>query len=248
MSAVTDTDRWMSVDELAAAAGVAVRTVRFYTGKKLLPPPRLEGRTGYYGAHHLSRLELIGDLQDHGYTLAAVESFLERLPTDADPDEVAMFRALVAPWTPDVVELDVTEIERRLGRPATADDLDFLGIRHPGPGPHAVSLAAVGLLRELGSSDIPDAMYARSRALIDVHAQSLADELQELFRETVLRPYYAGPRGPAERARVQTVATQLRQVTGRALVLAFERAIDDLIRESVAGPAAPSDESITERR
>ena len=50
------------LDELARAAGVASTTVRLYRSRGLLPPPRLEGRTGWYDDAHLSRLCLIARL------------------------------------------------------------------------------------------------------------------------------------------------------------------------------------------
>lgn len=40
----------LTIDQLAAAVGLTVRTVRSYTTRGLLPPPRLRGRTGLYGA------------------------------------------------------------------------------------------------------------------------------------------------------------------------------------------------------
>ncbi|MEZ0163135.1 MerR family transcriptional regulator, partial [Streptomyces griseorubens] len=50
----------LTIDELAARAGVTVRTVRFYGTKGLLPPPVLgPRRVGRYGREHLARLELI---------------------------------------------------------------------------------------------------------------------------------------------------------------------------------------------
>lgn len=225
----------LSVDELAASCGVPVRTIRFYTGKKLLPPPRLEGRTGRYDDRHLARLELIRDLTDHGYTLSAVESFLERLPLDADADEIAMFGALVAPWTPDSTTMSTAALATALGRTPTDLDLAILGVDADADGPHRVSAAAIGLLRELGSSDIPEEMFRASGLLLHQHVTALADELQEVFRQTVLRPYHDGPRTPADRERVRAVAAQLREVTSRSLVVAFQRAIDQLIRDSLQG-------------
>src|SRR5688572_21807008 len=84
-----------TVDELAAAAGVTVRTVRFYAAKGLLPRPVLRGRTGLYGADHLARLTLVRDLQAKGFTLQAIERFLDRVPADASPDDVAVYGALL---------------------------------------------------------------------------------------------------------------------------------------------------------
>jgi DNA-binding transcriptional MerR regulator len=72
------TDAQMTIDQLAAAAGMTVRNVRAYAGRGLIPPPRLVGRTGYYGSEHASRLRLIRDLLRRGYTLAAVENVLAR--------------------------------------------------------------------------------------------------------------------------------------------------------------------------
>lgn len=43
----------LTVDELAARAGVTVRTVRFYSTKGLLPPPVIgPRRVGHYGPEH----------------------------------------------------------------------------------------------------------------------------------------------------------------------------------------------------
>jgi DNA-binding transcriptional MerR regulator len=71
----------MTVDQLAASVGMTVRNVRAYAGRGLIPPPHLVGRTGYYGPEHVSRLLLIRDLLERGYTLAAVEKVLMRQST-----------------------------------------------------------------------------------------------------------------------------------------------------------------------
>ena len=39
-----------TVDELAAATGMTVRTTRYYAGLGLLPPPSRRGRMAYYTA------------------------------------------------------------------------------------------------------------------------------------------------------------------------------------------------------
>ena len=76
----------LTVDQLAARSGTSVRTIRFYTARGLLPPPQLRGRTGLYGADHLARLELIGELAALGFSLTAIEGQLGRLPpTGAGP-------------------------------------------------------------------------------------------------------------------------------------------------------------------
>lgn len=49
----------MSLTELTAAADVSVRTVRYYIGEGLLPPPEGAGPGSSYGRGHLDRLRLI---------------------------------------------------------------------------------------------------------------------------------------------------------------------------------------------
>lgn len=67
----------LRLDDLAAAAGVATTTVRLYRQRGLLPPPRLQGRTGWYGEAHLARLRLIARLQDEGFSLTGIRKLLE---------------------------------------------------------------------------------------------------------------------------------------------------------------------------
>jgi len=54
----------LTIDQLAARAGLTVRNVRAYTTRGLLPPPRLRGRTGYYGPDHVARLSVITEMLD----------------------------------------------------------------------------------------------------------------------------------------------------------------------------------------
>ncbi|MFF2192446.1 MerR family transcriptional regulator [Streptomyces sp. NPDC058157] len=58
--------------ELAEAAGIPVRTLRFYRERKLLPPPRREGRIAWYDDQHLTRLRTIAALLERGHTLGGI--------------------------------------------------------------------------------------------------------------------------------------------------------------------------------
>ncbi|MDX2644383.1 MerR family transcriptional regulator [Streptomyces sp. NBC_00510] len=65
------------MDELAEAAGVPVRTVRFYRERKLLPAPRREGRITWYNDHHLARLRTITALLERGHTLGGIAELMD---------------------------------------------------------------------------------------------------------------------------------------------------------------------------
>jgi DNA-binding transcriptional MerR regulator len=72
-----------TVDELAARAQMTVRNVRAYAGRGLIEAPRLAGRTGYYNREHLQRLQLIRQLLERGFTLAAIEKAIQGTPHSA---------------------------------------------------------------------------------------------------------------------------------------------------------------------
>ena len=59
-------DDALTIDELARRTGMTVRNIRAHQSRGLLPPPEIRGRTGYYGAEHVARLELIKELQADG--------------------------------------------------------------------------------------------------------------------------------------------------------------------------------------
>lgn len=65
------------VEQLAAAAGIGVDTVRYYQGMGLLPPTNREGRSVIYGSEHLTRIRTIRALADDGFTLAQIKRLFE---------------------------------------------------------------------------------------------------------------------------------------------------------------------------
>ncbi len=66
------TTRNLRVEDLAAAAGLSVDTVRYYQRLGLLTPPRRVGRHAEYDDHHLDRLAEIRRLAAGGFTLAQI--------------------------------------------------------------------------------------------------------------------------------------------------------------------------------
>lgn len=73
------------VEELAAAAGLPVDTIRFYQARGLLPSPQRVGRTAIYEEAHLERLRKVRALLADGVPLALIKRLLDQGP-GAGPD------------------------------------------------------------------------------------------------------------------------------------------------------------------
>ncbi|AVH55249.1 MULTISPECIES: MerR family transcriptional regulator [Streptomyces] len=225
----TDTEEpTLTVDELAAHAGVTVRTVRFYSSKGLLPPPMIgPRRVGHYSQQHLARLALIEELQHQGMTLAAIERYLTQLPPDLSAHDLALHRAVVASWTPDAAEdMPREELERRAGRALDDEDLDRLAamnvIEHTGDS----FRVDPGLLR-LGVQllDVPLAheTILAARTVLLEHSRAAAHELSTLLREAVS--------GRESVAAVKSLSAHMQPLVVQALLTTFQRSLKEELRE-----------------
>ena len=67
----------LSIAELADAARLSRRAVRYYVQQKLIPPPLGVGRGRHYDASHLERLRRLADLQAAGHSLDAIRGILD---------------------------------------------------------------------------------------------------------------------------------------------------------------------------
>ncbi|MEU6098577.1 MerR family transcriptional regulator [Streptomyces sp. NPDC047079] len=217
----------LTVDELAARAGVTVRTVRFYSAKGLLPPPAIgPRRVGRYGQAHLARLALIEELQRQGMTLAAIERHLRQLPADVSARDLAIHRAVVASWAPDTVEtMTREELQRRAGRPLGEEELQRLAamsVAVPHEGAYRVD---PGLLR-LGVEllDVPLGLHTvlAARGVLIEHSRAAARELSRLLRDAV-----------AERdsTEVKSLSAHMQPLVVQALLTTFQRSLKEELRE-----------------
>ncbi|MER7722856.1 MerR family transcriptional regulator [Streptomyces sp. NPDC096323] len=232
----------LTVDELAARAGVTVRTVRFYSTRGLLPPPVIgPRRVGHYGHEHLSRLALIEELQHQGMTLAAIERYLEQLPPDLSPHDLAIHRALVASWAPDAAEEATrAELERRVGRPLSEQDVDRLAamgvLERSGPD-DGVYRVDPGLLRlgvELLDVPIAHETILAARTVLLEHTRSAAHELSRLFQDEVWSPYRERESDPEHLKAMKSLSAHMQPLVLQALVTAFQRSLKEELRAAFA--------------
>jgi DNA-binding transcriptional MerR regulator len=226
----------LTLDELTNRVGMSVRNVRFYTTKGLVPPPIRRGRSGYYTPDHVARLELVQELQGHGFTLSAIERYLANIPADASPEDIALQRTMLAPWQQEArIELSREELDRRAGRELSDDDLTTLGalgVLTPGRrGRHRVLVSQLSIALGLLDLGFPTEAAQAAAEVYAAHGRAIAEELYEVFR-TKAWPVYQESGTPPER--VREVVERLKPLSVASLVAAYERAMNDTKRAGIA--------------
>ncbi|MGN6252828.1 MAG: MerR family transcriptional regulator [Marmoricola sp.] len=226
----------LTVDELAAVTGMTVRTTRYYAGLGLLPPPERRGRMAYYGPAHRARLELIRALQDHGFTLAAIEKYLARLPEDASVEDLAVQRAMMTSWTAERREsLTRRQVEARAGRSLSDAEVENLvtvrGLRRDGD--RFEVLAPFDSAVRTLDLDIPVDAFVKASEAISRHMEELADELTRVVRDEVVAPFREQEHTAEDAARFEQTFSQLRQLTLEGVVAGFQHAANEVISRSL---------------
>lgn len=230
--------RLRTIEELADEAGVSVRTVRFYTSRGLLPSPVMDGRRGLYTPAHAARLDLVRTLQDHGFTLAAIEEFLERVPPDASVRDLAVFRALLAPWLADRTErVDRADLEAVAGRDLDDAEVDALvdvgAIERDADGRFEASRGTVDFGLQLLDLPVPFELLVEAGRIVDRHTSDMARELSELLHDDLVGPYLRGEGGAGEG--LPELLERLKPLTIQAVLTGFRRAVDRTIRDRFPG-------------
>ena len=232
---VPDEENLLTLDELCDRVGMSVRNVRFYTSRGLVPPPIRRGRSGYYSPDHVARLELVQELQSHGFTLSAIEKYVAGIPADATPEDIALRRTMLAPWQADQpIEMSRADLGRRVDRELTDQDLETLaalGIVSDAGGDRyqvAVSQLSIGLgLLELG---FPLEAARAAGEVYTKHGHEIAQELYDVFRRMVWPVYQESGASPET---IQGVVERLKPLSIASLVSAYEAGMDQTRRENI---------------
>ncbi|MGW3553682.1 MerR family transcriptional regulator [Streptomyces griseoincarnatus] len=172
------------MEELARLAGITVRTLRFYRERKLIPPPRREGRIAWYDDHHLARLRTITALLERGHTLNGIAELAEAFDNGRGVGDLL---GMEVPTEETPVRLTPEELADHFAGEVTPEnlaaalDLGYLGV----DGEEIVHIShrllevSAALVRE----GIPLGDVLRTGAEVRAHADSLAD----LFAGLILR-------------------------------------------------------------
>jgi DNA-binding transcriptional MerR regulator len=117
-----------TIGELAQAAEVTTRTIRYYVAEEVLPPPVGNGRASLYTEEHLSRLHLVKILKEEFLPLQEIRALLSGLDYQAVLDLLAE-RRRAAPPPPPTPNLAKEYLQTLLVPPASTHDTSTL-MRH----------------------------------------------------------------------------------------------------------------------
>jgi DNA-binding transcriptional MerR regulator len=237
MCAMAETqDAGYTIDQLAQVTGMTVRNIRAHQSRGLVPPPEVRGRTGYYGDEHISRIELIKELQTDGFNLESIRKLLEG--AGGSSAEVLNFsRTLRAPFEDEQPEIVAAEelaerwggaLDERLM--ARAEKLGLF--RDLGDGQYEVlspRLQRAGeQLAELG---VPPEVALDVAAQVRTSARRVARVFIDLFMESVWTPFNEAGRPEEEWPKVREALERLRPLASDALLAIFQQVMSETVEE-----------------
>ncbi|MFF1560585.1 MerR family transcriptional regulator [Streptomyces sp. NPDC058279] len=245
-------------EDVARAAGVKVRNLRYYQERGLLPPPRREGRVAWYSDDHLTRLRLINDLLGRGYSVNGIAELLDAWERGGGLSQLlGLERAMTGDWEQEEpVTMTTAELRDLFGAAATAEDtrraaeLGYLRIDGDRITHRSRRLleATLTLVRQ----GVPLAEILDAGGFVQDQAAALADRFVGLFRRHVIGPDgllgpngHLGPDGlvapdGAERLsatqldHISEAAAALRPVAGEVVAAEFARAMARRVEAEVA--------------
>jgi DNA-binding transcriptional MerR regulator len=227
----------MTIDELARKTGMTVRNIRAYQSRGLVAPPEVRGRTGFYGADHLARIELIRELQADGFNLGAIKRLLEGAG-DSTREVLDFTRAVREPFAEEQPEIvTVEEQAERWGDetgPEVLQKAERLGLIRP-LGDGRIEIISPRLNRagaELARLGVPPERALEVAAKMRRQAQAVARTFVELFIEAVWKPFDEAGRPEEQWGEVVDALERLRPLASEALLATFQLVMSDVTEEA----------------
>ncbi|MDP8937652.1 MAG: MerR family transcriptional regulator [Actinomycetota bacterium] len=235
-------EEW-SIDELARRAGTTVRNVRLYQERGLLPPPRRDGRKGWYNDAHLTRLRLVLSMLRRGYPLTAIRELTDAWAARRTLGDVLGFEeALAEPF--------VTEEPRHLSPeellelfPATElENLQRsveLGILVPDvDGFVAPSPAMLEVGAQLVADGVPLTAVLDAAAEIRAATDRLAERFVALFTDHVWQPFVDAGMPADDLPRITATLQGQRPLAAKVVTAALAQAMQRHTDEAAGRAAA----------
>ena len=218
----------LTIGELAAAAGMTVRNVRNHQARGLIGPPRLEARTGYYGAEHLERLQLIRAMQAEGFNLEAIRRIIENAPQASSQEALDFTRALTDAFSEEQPEIvsgeELAEPWGEEASPEMVKRVIKLGfVRDLGDGRYEVRSPRLRKAsEELVTLGVPLETAIEVLQTLRRHSESVARAYAKLFVDNVWRPFEEADEGDRDWSEVSETFERLRPLAAQSLLAAFQ--------------------------
>ncbi|MEW2412895.1 MerR family transcriptional regulator [Streptomyces sp. NPDC046866] len=218
-------------EDLARAAGVKVRNLRYYQERGLLPPPRREGRIAWYSEDHLTRLRLISDLLGRGYTVNGIGELLHAWEAGGGLSQLlGMEREMTRDWVrEEPVTMSLAELGELFGPAATAEDTrraERLGyVRIEGDRVTHRSRRLLEATLTLVRQGVPLAEILDAGDFLQVQAGALADRFVGLFRRHVIGADGLGRLSATQLDHIGAAAAALRPVAREVVAAEFAKAM-----------------------
>jgi DNA-binding transcriptional MerR regulator len=221
-------DGKMTIGELARRTGMTIRNIRAHQTRGLLPPPEVQGRTGYYDESHVARIELTREMQGEGLNLEAIRRVLEstggssqeivdfaravRAPFEDETPEIFAAEELAASWKLDEVDPKLVHQSERLGilRELPDGTIEVLSPRLQQAGAAMIELGVSPAAGLATAAKLHRAAEAVSRAYID------------LFVEEIWEPFDRAGRPEEDWPKVREALDGMRPLASDALLAMFQ--------------------------
>jgi DNA-binding transcriptional MerR regulator len=228
----------LTIDQLAQRTSMTVRNIRAHQARGLLPPPEVRGRTGFYGADHLARIELIRELQGDGYNLDLIRKLLEGAAGQSGA-VLRFTRTLRAPFTEEEPRIvTAAELAERFQStdPKLLERATELGVirRLDDEGRfEEISPTLTGAGGELVALGIPAERAMEILVRMRRHADSVAKAFAQLFIESVWQPFAEDGTPDEHWSEVSAALERLRPLASQSLLATFQIAMTEVVEREL---------------
>jgi DNA-binding transcriptional MerR regulator len=210
----------------------------------------MQGRTAFYGAEHVARLELIAELQQQGFNLASIRTLVTGGPSAPSAAEtVSFYRTALGPWLTEAPEEHLREdVAAQFG--IAPDDellrrLQVLRLLEPLPGGRVrvlnPTILRVG--RDLaGMGFTPAQLLSVLRVLLQ-HSRAVADAFVDMFLSTHWTAYVDDGMPPERLPELSRMIRELQPLATQAVVAAFQQEMSQATGAAFERVAREQDQS-----
>ncbi|MEV6391248.1 MerR family transcriptional regulator [Nocardia xishanensis] len=242
----------LTISDLAERSGMTVRTLRDYNERGLLPPPKMKGRTGFYGEEHLNRIQIVERLLERGITLNGVRRLLEAWDRGEDLADVLGVATTPTPpppqgTTPGALVPAADLAERFEAVPDGLARAVAAGLYEPVD--QATYRVAEPALVEV-FDQLLEAGVTSDRALDEVDqlrndCDHIARQFTDIFVRTAVRKFQRSDRGERDvetlTAQLDSVRTRPGAITATVVGRFVERYVGSVVTREFPGVFPPGD-------